>query len=104
MPTVRQIKEWALSLNEQNKVYSKKLLIKDSIIQEQDTLNKSYLNRIKSYERDSISYEVQKAAYRESIMVRDSVIQDKNKIIKLRTIQRNSLGLLTIIVIVLAIL
>lgn len=100
----KEIKEWILSINEQNKQLKTKVAIKDSIITKQDTLNSSYLKRIKSYERDSVTTHIQNSAYRESSMVKDSIISSKDGIIKDIKRQRNGIGVVSVLILLLIVI
>jgi hypothetical protein len=85
----KDVKIWTLAINDQNKDLGNKLILKDKIIDIQDSIGLTLRGKIASYQRDSVSWERTESAYRESVMRSDTIIQSQEKVIKSTRRQRN---------------
>jgi hypothetical protein len=91
VPTEREIKEWCLALDQQNRMLWQNSLRKDTIIQDQNTLLLSKDKQIESYQNDSTSFSNEIMALREESKGKSVIIKNQERSIsKIKT--RNTLG------------
>lgn len=85
----KDVKIWTLAINDQNRDFGNKLILKDKIIDIQDSISLTLRGKIASYQRDSVSWERTERAYKESVVRRDTIIKSQEKVITTTKRQRN---------------